>query len=110
MGRLNFIRVKKIGVAGLALLLLIGATAQTVFSREDHDRAKILRERGEIRPLPEILEKAQKKHPGQIIEVEMEEEAGKIIYELEFLDEKGRVWELKYDAKSGDLLSTEQEE
>lgn len=112
MGRLISLRDKKewqgLWFAIIAFLLIIGAN-QIVLSEEDHDRAKILREQGEIRPLPEILEKAQREHPGQILEVELEEEAGKIIYELEFLDEKGRVWEMKYDAKSGVLLSSEEE-
>ncbi len=112
MGRLSFVsnkkRLKNLGLALIAFSL-IATASNVVFSEEDHDRAKILRERGEIRPLPEIIEKAQKEHPGQIIEVELEEEKGKIIYELEFLDQQGRVWEMKFDAKTGDLLESKQE-
>ncbi len=112
MGRLNFSQEKKgwqkIGLALFTFLFLIAAST-LVFSEEDHDRAKILREQGEILPLLEIIEKAQKEHPGQMIEVELEEEADQIIYELEFLDDEGRVWEMKYDAKSGILLSSEEE-
>lgn len=112
MGRLIFLRAKKgwqnICLVIIAFVLIIGA-GQLVFSKEDHDRAKILREQGEILPLLEILEKAQKEYPGQMLEVELEEVSGVIIYELEFLDDKGRVWELKYDAKTGVLLSSEEE-
>jgi len=108
VGRLN-VSGGKISFAIFAFLLLIGAST-LVFSEEDHDRAKILRERGDILPLGEILKKAQQEHPGQVLEVELEEEAGKIIYELEFLDDAGLVWEMKYDAKNGTLLSSEAEE
>lgn len=112
MGQLSFVhnkkRLKNLGLGLIAFSLLIIASG-VVFSEEDHDRAKILRERGEIRPLPEIIEKAQKEHPGQIIEVELEEEKGKIIYEVELLDTKGIVWEVQYDAKTGERLSSKQE-
>ena len=91
-----------------AIFFTLGAT-HAVFSEEDHDRAKMLREQGDILPLSEILQKAEQEHPGQMLEVELEEEAGKIIYELELLDDQGRVWEMKYDAKNGILLSSEAE-
>lgn len=112
MGRLSFLSGSNRGTLlwlGIITFFLLIVVNGIVFSEEDHDRAKILREQGEILPLPEILEKAQKEHPGKMLEVELEKEAGIIIYELEFLDDKGRVWELKYDAKTGVLLSSEEE-
>ncbi len=112
MGRLNLIfQKRRLKALPFVLIALLGlATSGLVFSEEDHDRAKILKERGQIRPLTEIIDKVRTKHSGEIIEVELEEEEGKIIYELELLDEDGVVTELKYDAKTGVLLTTEVED
>jgi len=95
-------------LVGLALIFSL-LTTGIVFSSGDHDRAKALRERGDIRPLDEILEKARKNFGGKMIEVELEEEHGKIIYELEFIRKNGVVLELKYDAKTGKLLKIKKE-
>lgn len=111
MGRLKTIyRINKT-LMFFSLLILVSFFLVTVTNaEEDHDRAKILKERGDIRPLGEILEKAQKDYPGTIIEVELEEEEGVIIYELEVLEASGVVRELKYDAKSGVFLKAEEED
>ncbi|NKE72027.1 PepSY domain-containing protein [Candidatus Manganitrophus noduliformans] len=75
----------------------------------DHDRAKQLKEAGEILSLEQVIERAKRDHPGQLLEAELDEKKGRFIYELELLDEEGIVWELKYDAKSGELLKEKQE-
>ncbi|NOX44040.1 MAG: PepSY domain-containing protein [Gammaproteobacteria bacterium] len=76
---------------------------------EDHDRAKLLVESGDIIPLENILEDARKFHTGKVIEVELETEQDKLIYEIEILDTQGTVWELKFDAYTGKLLKKEKE-
>jgi uncharacterized membrane protein YkoI len=80
------------------------------FADDDHDRAKRLKEAGEILPLERIIEMAKKDRPGRLLEAELEEKKGRFIYELELLDEEGIVWELKYDAKSGELLKEKRED
>ncbi|WDT74982.1 MAG: PepSY domain-containing protein [Candidatus Manganitrophus sp.] len=75
----------------------------------DHDRAKQLKEAGEILSLEQVIERAKRDHPGQLLEAELEEKKGRFIYELELLDQEGIVWELKYDAKSGELLKEKRE-
>ncbi len=94
-----------IALVVLILMLFEGAG----LADGDHDRAKRLKEAGEILPLEQVIEKAKKDHPGQLLEAELEEKKGRLIYELELLDEEGIVWELKYDAKSGELLKEKQE-
>lgn len=75
----------------------------------DHDRAKQLKEAGEILSLEQVIEKAKRDHPGQLLEAELEEKKGRFIYELELLDQEGIVWELEYDAKSGELMKEKRE-
>lgn len=75
----------------------------------DQDAARGLREAGEIVPLETILEKARGVRPGSILEVELEAERDRRIYEIEILDQRGIVWEMKFDAATGELLETEKE-
>ncbi len=95
----------------IALLVLIFMMfgEGTCLAANDHDRAKQLKEAGDILPLEEIIEKAGREYPGRVLETEIEENNDQIIYELEILDEKGIVWELKFDARSGKLLKRKED-
>ncbi len=75
----------------------------------DHEAAYELAREGRIMPLEQILEQQRRDRPGRILEVELEREDGRLVYELELLDADGRVWEIYYDAVSGRLLETEAE-
>ncbi len=75
----------------------------------DHDDAKRLKEAGDIQPLEQILAKAQTERPGRVIETELERKGERYVYEIEIVDNDGIVWELRFDAKSGELLKTKTE-
>jgi uncharacterized membrane protein YkoI len=45
-----------------------------------------------------------------VLETELEEKGGELVYEVEILDDNGEVWEMKFDARSGALLEEEQED
>ena len=64
---------------------------------------------GKILPLSEILEKARTHFKGRLLEVELEDEKehGGLVYELEILDENGKVWELVFNAVTGEYLGRE---
>ncbi|MGE0289846.1 MAG: PepSY domain-containing protein [Bradyrhizobium sp.] len=86
-------------------LLLIGLLAPAVFaSDDDHDKARRLREAGEILPLETVLEHARRAQPGKVLEVKLERERGVYVYEFEVLDDAGVVWELELDARDGAVL------
>lgn len=70
----------------------------------DHDRARRALERGEILPLTDILKRANKEYPGQLIEAELEDDHGEMVYELVIISAEGRVYKLYYDARNGALL------
>lgn len=98
MGRLTQI----IMVIGLALLSTPGQA-------DDQDRALQLRESGKILPLEEILSISRTQIDGHVLEVELERKRSVLIYEIKILDDKGRVWELKVDATTGQIINREQE-
>jgi uncharacterized membrane protein YkoI len=77
---------------------------------DDHEVARRAVERGELLPLAEILERMEREYPGRVLEVELDKDDGRYVYEIEVLQKDGRVIELTYDGKTGKLLETEVED
>lgn len=65
--------------------------------------------RGEILPLARILERVAAIQPGRVIEVELELEEGKRVYEVELISPDGRLMEVDLDAKTGEILSLDED-
>ena len=84
----------------LCLLLPVVSGA----SNDDHDAAKRLREAGEIVSLEKLLADARSRHSGRVLEIELEVERGQYVYEIEMVDEYGKVHEYYYDARDGRFL------
>jgi len=95
----------RLSLTFLISFLLIGF----VHADEDHDEAFKLLRSGEVLSLAEILEINQKDLKGRILEVELEHEDNRLIYELEILNEKCVVWEFKVDARDGTIIKQEQD-
>ena len=76
---------------------------------DDHDEAYELLRSGEILPFEKILEISRKQVQGMILEVELERKNKVLIYELEVLDKKGIVWEIKLNATTGAIIKKEQD-
>lgn len=96
----------------LAIPVVVALLATAMPAGADTDAATVrrLRESGEILPLEKILERARKERPGEVLETELERKGGRPVYEVEILDAQGRVWELKFDARSGELLRQKQDD
>ncbi len=94
----------RILAAFMVAALAVGAAAPA--SASDHDRARRAVEEGRILPLKEILARAQGAYPGQVIEAELEDEDGMIVYEIKMLTTDGRLMKLSYNAATGKLLKT----
>ena len=99
--RLSWLFVALLAIAA-AVIFQGGPTALA----DDHDKAQELRGAGEIISLAELLRRPEL--AGQrVIEAELEDEHGRLVYELELLGDDGRVEERYYDAVSGQLLKRE---
>lgn len=94
----------------LLAISILSAVSTMSFADEDHDRAKRLVDTGDILPLEIILQKAQKIQTGKILEVDLENKKGNKIYEIELLTSDGSIIELKFNARTGEHLSTEKED
>lgn len=96
----------KLAICILAASLLVSPA----WADSDHDRARRAVEEGRILPLKEILARAEASHPGQLLEAELEDELGRLIYELKVLTKDGGVVKLYYDAGTGELLKAKEKE
>lgn len=90
----------------LALLLALAALPALAGGS---DEARELREAGEILPLQEILHRLDPA-AGRVLEVELEHDGDRYVYEVETLNAQGEVCEHHFDARSGELLKTEPED
>ncbi|MFC3691778.1 PepSY domain-containing protein [Chenggangzhangella methanolivorans] len=85
----------------LATALLVSLSAHAAFGDEsDQDRARRALERGEIRPLDQVLDAARKALPGDVVKVELDEDDGRWTYEIKILTPSGERREVEIDAKS----------
>lgn len=71
-----------------------------------HDRARRAREGGEILTMTEIIKRVHARTPGRVLDAELEREGGPWIYEIRLLDPRGRLFQLKIDAHSGETLDS----
>ncbi|NIC40041.1 PepSY domain-containing protein [Aquabacterium sp. A08] len=84
--------------------LLTGLVAPGAWADSDHDRARAALVAGEVLPLAEVLQRVARQHPGHVLEVELEREHGRWVYELKLLQADGGVLKLEVDARDGTVL------
>ena len=72
--------------------------------RRDHERARAAVQAGQVMPLPALLEKLQRQVPGQVLEVELDEEDGRWVYEVKLLQPGGQLVKLEVDAATAQVL------
>jgi uncharacterized membrane protein YkoI len=76
----------------------------------DQDEARRLMLSGQIRPLSELMLLHPQRLNGHLLDVELEEKKGRLIYEIEMLGRDGVVREFYLDASSGAILKEEIED
>jgi len=77
---------------------------------EDYIEARQLHDSGKILPLESILKRVRQIHPGKILEIELDREHGKIVYEVEILTKNGIVKEVYIDAETGEILFSKEDD
>lgn len=99
-------------MARASLLIALLALPWLVQAGRDvgQDEALRLAEQGELQPLQSLVDDALARHPGRLLEAELEHEDGRYIYEIEIVTRDGRVMELEYDGRTGALLDVDEED
>ena len=89
----------------LAMCLVLAAPA--LADDRDHERARRALEAGEILPLGEVLARIAREMPGDVLEVELERDDGRWIYEIKLLRADGALLEVEVDAATAAVLDVE---
>ncbi len=86
------------------LAMPLNSSARGGSEGHDHDRARAALQAGEILPLSTIMARVAQTHPGHVLEVELERENERWIYEIKLLQPSGGLLKLEIDAKSGAVI------
>lgn len=89
--------------------ILIAVNPVVTFAEDSQVLARKLSTSGQILSLEIIHKKAKAIKSGKILETELEIKGNRYIYEVELLDDKGLVWEIDLDAKTGKLIKLEED-
>jgi uncharacterized membrane protein YkoI len=84
-------------------------TPETVYSTEEFDKVRRLRQSGDILSLEAILARARGNHGGRVLEIELETVGERYVYEVQLVDDKGQIQELWFDAMTGELIMAPRE-
>ncbi|HRQ57725.1 MAG TPA: PepSY domain-containing protein [Azoarcus taiwanensis] len=95
------LKIRAVLLAGLCAATLAFSTVQ---ADDDHERARRALEAGEVLSLRSVLEKVERDFPGEVIEVELEQEDGRWIYEIKLLRQGGGLLKLEIDARDATVL------
>ena len=82
----------------------MGLTLAPAHADSDQDRARAAVQAGQVLPLKTLLERLERDVPGQVLEVELEQEGERWTYEVRLLQAGGRLVKLNVDAATGEVL------
>lgn len=103
-GRVARRRAALPALAVALLAALLAAPDARAGDSRDHERARAAVQAGEVLPLPVLMERLQRTHPGQVLELELEREDGRWVYEIKLLQAGGQLLKLEVDAATGQVL------
>ena len=104
---LKRVRLGIVALAVLALPLPHAMAGDGGFIRVDmeQDEAREAVQRGLIRPLEEVLSVVRGLIKGDIVEIELDEDDGRYVYEIEYVASDGHLMEIEIDAKTLAVVS-----
>ena len=82
----------------------VGASSVWARDDKDQDRVRDAVRAGEVMPLDELRERLRRSQPGELLDLELEREDGRWIYEVKLLQAGGRIVKLEIDARSGEVI------
>lgn len=94
----------------LLLLLVLPGPALADDDRDDAERASRGARSGEFMPFARLAQMTLQRYPGRIVEAELDEDDGRILYEIRILRPNGRVLEVEIDARTGRILDVDEDD
>jgi len=98
-------------IAVPASVAAVSSSSAATLKPGDHDYAREALRRGEILPITRILPIVQQRVPGEVIEIELDDDddGRRIEYEIKVLTPAGRVIEVKVNARTGQIREIEED-
>jgi uncharacterized membrane protein YkoI len=97
-----------LALAGVASVAAITAWAAEPTSTTSEVEKSV--QARETLPMEEIIQRAKAAQDGRIEEIELEHKGGRLLYEVNVATNDGATRELKFDAKTGELISNKVDE
>lgn len=98
-------------IASVFLLML--ALPGPALADDDHDDAERAwrgARSGEFLPFAQLARIALDRYPGRIVEAELDEDDGRVVYDIKILRHSGRVLEMELDARTGRILDVDEDD
>jgi hypothetical protein len=105
-----FMPARSAAVLLIAAALSCGSAVLTAGQDGTRPDAPLVQKSNEILSLDEIVQRVKMQQPGKVVEAELDHKRGRYIYEIDVIGDDGVKKELKYDAKTGALLSSKAED
>src|SRR5574341_157579 len=99
----------KLGFSAVMLIAAVLAVTGSAWSDSDEGKKKAEMAAAAKVPIDQAIKAASDKAPGKVIEAELENKHGKIVWEIEVVTAEGKTVEVHVDADSGAVIDTEEE-
>jgi uncharacterized membrane protein YkoI len=88
----------------IVMVLLVAMTLSGA-AAADHDAARDAVRDGRAQPLGAIVSQVQRRQPGRLLDADLNERGGRLVYRLRWMTPNGNVLNMIVDARSGRVLS-----
>lgn len=104
--------MKKILLALVAVALVgAGAAAAILMQKENRHyvRPVIADAAQHNSKMSDCIKATLERHPGAVMEVEMEQDDGRLLFDIDIQGKDGKTWEIECDALSGEIVEDGQD-
>ncbi len=99
-------RAKAVLIRLATAVALASVIAAAAAEGHDEDRVREALEAGKILPFDKVLQRVGAEHPGYVLGVELEDENGRLVYELRLLAPGGHIEQWRYDARTAEPVDS----
>ncbi len=99
--------MKKIVVALIAVALVCAGAAGAVLLKKENRhyvRPTIADAEQHNAKMNDCVRASLERHPGAVLEVEMEHDDGRLLFDIDVQGKYGKTWEIECDATSGEII------
>jgi len=89
----------------IVMVLLVAMTLSGAAAAGNHDDARDAVRSGRSLPLGAIVNQVQRQQPGRLLDADLKDRGGRLVYRLRWMTPNGNVLNMIVDARSGRVLS-----